>query len=62
MEENLIHARKHSIALENFLVYMNKLVLQRVARKADEKEKLQLTFLMSPFEFCSFYIIYFLIK
>jgi len=62
MEENLIHARKHSIALENILGYMNKLVLKRVARKADEKEKLQLKFLMSPFDFCSFYIIYFLIK
>ena len=62
MEDNLIHARRHSIALENILGYMNKLVLKRVARKADEKEKLQLKFLRSPFYFGSFNIIYFLIK
>ena len=41
---------------------MNKLVLKTVARKADEKNKLQLKFLMSPFYFCSFYIIYIHIK
>ena len=62
MEENLIHARRHSIALENILGYMNKLVLKRVARKADEEEKLQSKFLLSPFYACSFYISYFLIK
>ena len=56
MEENLIQG-SISIALENILGYMNKLVLKSVARKADEKEKLQSKFLMSPFYFCSFYII-----
>ena len=61
MEENLIQG-SISIALENILGYMNKLVLKSVARKADEKKKLLLTFLMSPFYFCSFYIIYFRIK
>ena len=55
-------SREHSVALENILGYMNKLVLKSVARKADEKKKLLLTFLMSPFYFCSFYIIYFRIK
>ena len=53
MEENLIQG-SISIALENILGYMNKLVLKSVARKADEKEKLQSKFLMSPFYFCSF--------
>ena len=36
---------------------MNNLVLKSVTRKADEKTKLQSKFLMSPFYFCSFYII-----
>ena len=61
MEENLIQGSL-SIALENILGYMNKLVLKSVARKADEKEKLQSKFLMSPFYFCSLYIIDFRIK
>ena len=61
MEENLIQG-SITIALENILGYMNKLVLKSVARKADEKKKLQLKFLMSPFYFCSFYTIYFRIK
>ena len=61
MEENLIQG-SISIALENILGYMNKLVLKSVARKADEKEKLQSKFLMSSFYFCSFYINDFRIK
>lgn len=62
MEENLIQG-SISIALENILGYINKLVdLKSVARKADEKEKLQSKFLMSPFYFCSFYINDFRIK
>ena len=61
MEENLIQG-SISIALENILGYMNKLVLKSVARKADEKEKLQSKFLMSPLYFCSFYINNFRIK
>ena len=50
-------SREHSVALENILGYMNKLVLKSVARKADKKEKLQSKFLMCPFYFCSFYIV-----
>ena len=61
MEENLIQG-SISIALENILGYMNKLVLKSVARKADEKEKLQSKFLISSFYFCSFYINDFRIK
>ena len=61
MDENLIQG-SISIALENIVGYMNKLVLKSVARKADEKEKLQSKFLMSPFYFCSLYIIHFRIE
>ena len=39
MEDNLIQG-SITIALENILGYMNKLVLKSVARKADEKVKL----------------------
>ena len=56
MEENLIQG-SIVLHLENILGYMNKLVLKSVARKADEKEKLQSKFLMCPFYFCSFYIV-----
>ena len=61
MEDNLIQG-SITIALEYILGYMNKLVLKSVARKADEKEKSQSKFLMSPSYFCSFYIIDFRIK
>ena len=56
MEENLIQGSIVS-HLEKILGYVNKLVLKSVPRKADEKEKLQSKFLMSPFYFCSFYIV-----
>ena len=61
MEENLVQG-SISIALENILDYMKKLVLKSAARKPDEKEKLQSKFFMSPFYFCLFYINDFRIK